>query len=284
MLPSLRFLRKASLLFGLLLLSIASQAAAPPRIVSLSGTVSEIICALGLQSQLVGVDVTSTFPTALAKLPKVGHNRNISAEGVLALSPTIVVGTTESLKPEVASQLKSAGVTVQLFAQEYSVAGTKKLIQQVAAAFNASAKVPVLLQKLDADLAKAKKPAKAPKVLFVYARGTGTMMVAGTGTPLEKVIGLAGGQNAATGFTDFKPLTAEALVAANPDVLLLFDSGLQSLGGKAGLLKVPGVAQTNAGRTGRVVEMDGQLLSGFGPRLGQATTELARHFSGLVNQ
>jgi len=272
------FLFKAALFLGLLLLSVASQAAAP-RIVSLSGTVSEIICDLGLQSQLVGVDVTSTFPEALTKLPKVGHNRNISAEGVLALTPTIVVGTAESLKPEVVSQLKSAGITVQLFTQEYSVAGTKKLIQQVAAAFNAAAKVPALLKKLDADLARTKKPAKAPKVLFIYARGTGTMMVAGQGTPLEKVIGLAGGQNAATGFSDFKPLTAEALVAANPDMLLLFDSGLQSLGGKAGLLKVPGVAQTNAGRTGRVVEMDGQLLSGFGPRLGQATTELAKKLS-----
>ncbi|UOQ54804.1 heme/hemin ABC transporter substrate-binding protein [Hymenobacter cellulosivorans] len=270
---------KAGLLLGLLLLSVASRAAAPVRIVSLSGTVSEIICDLGLQSQLVGVDVTSTFPAALTKLPKVGHNRNISAEGVLALSPTIVVGTTESLKPEVVSQLKSAGITVQLFTQEYSVAGTKKLIQQVAATFNASAKAPALLQKLDADLVKIRKPAKAPKVLFIYARGSGTMMVAGQNTPLEKVIGLAGGQNAATGFTDFKPLTAEALVAANPDVLLLFDSGLESLGGKAGLLQVPGVAQTNAGRTGRVVEMDGQLLSGFGPRLGQATAELASKLS-----
>lgn len=269
------FLLKISLLLGLMLLNRISQAAAPTRIVSLNGTVSEIICQLGLQSQLVGVDVTSTYPEALTKLPKVGHNRNISAEGVLALSPTIVVGTMESLKPEVASQLKSAGVTVQLFTQEYSVAGTKKLMQQLAAAFNATAKLPALTKQLDAELAKAKKPAKAPKVLFIYARGTGTMMVAGQGTPLEKVIGLAGGQNAATGFTDFKPLTAEALVAANPDVLLLFDSGLQSLGGKAGLLKVPGIAQTNAGRTGRVVEMDGQLLSGFGPRLGQATAELA---------
>jgi iron complex transport system substrate-binding protein len=269
------FLSRAALLLTLLLLHRGSFAAAPARIVSLNGTVSEILCQLGLQSQLVGVDVTSTYPAALTKLPKVGHNRNISAEGVLALSPTVVVGTAESLKPEVAAQLKSAGVTVQLFQQEYSVAGTKKLIQQVAAAFNVAAKAPALVQQLDADLARAKKPARAPKVLFIYARGAGTMMVAGQNTPLEKVIALAGGQNAATGFTDFKPLTAEALVAANPDVLLLFDSGLQSLGGKAGLLKVPGVAQTTAGRTGRVVEMDGQLLSGFGPRLGQATAELA---------
>ena len=265
------------LAIGVLLLSGLTAAAAPaPRIVSLNGTISEIICDLGRQGQIVGVDVTSTYPAALEKLPKVGHNRNISAEGVLAQNPTLVVGTTESLKPEVAAQLKSAGVRVELFKQAYSVDGTKQLIKEVAAAFGATAEVPALLKKLDAQLTQVRKPAKSPKVLFIYARGTGTMMVAGQGTQVEKIIQLAGGQNAATGFTEFKPLTAEALVAANPDVLLLFDSGLQSLGGKAGLLQVPGIAQTTAGRTGRVVEMDGQLLTGFGPRLGLAASELSK--------
>lgn len=274
----LNFWLSARLLaLGTLLLSTLAAGAAPaPRIVSLSGTISEIICDLGRQSQLVGVDVTSTYPAALEKLPKVGHNRTISAEGVLAQNPTLVIGTTESLKPEVAAQLKSAGVRVELFKQTYSVAGTKQLINDVAAAFGASAQAPALLKKLDAQLTQVRKPAKAPKVLFLYARGMGTMMVAGQGTQVEKIIQLAGGQNAATGFAEFKPLTAEALVAANPDVLLLFDTGLQSLGGKAGLLQVPGIAQTTAGRTGRVVEMDGQLLTGFGPRLGLAATELAK--------
>lgn len=271
--PLLKF---CLLLLGALLSMGLAHAAPTPRIVSLSGTVSEIICTLGRQGQLVGVDVTSTYPAALEKLPKVGHSRNISAEGVLALTPTLVIGTTESLKPEVAAQLKSAGVAVQLFKQDYSVAGTRQLIKDVAAAFGASAQVLAVLKKLDAELAQAKKPAKAPKVLFIYARGTGTLMVAGTGTQAEKVIQLAGGQNAVTDFADFKPLTAEALVAANPDVLLLFDSGLASLGGTAGLQKIPGIAQTTAGKNGRVVEMNGQLLTGFGPRLGQAITELGQ--------
>ncbi|WP_089333385.1 heme/hemin ABC transporter substrate-binding protein [Hymenobacter mucosus] len=265
------------LLSGLLLLLMVGRqsAAATPRIVSLNGTISEIICALGRQPQLVGVDVTSTYPVSLAQLPRVGHNRNISAEGVLALNPTLVVGTTESLKPEVASQLKAAGIAVHLFRQEYSVAGTKQLIKEMAATFGATAQVPAVLARLDADLTKVKRSATAPKVLFIYARGAGTLMVAGQGTSVEKMVHLAGARNAATGFSDFKPLTAEALVAANPDVLLLFDSGLQSLGGTAGLLQIPGVAQTTAGRTGRIIEMDGQLLTGFGPRLGQATAELA---------
>ena len=101
------------------------------------------------------------------------------------------------------------------------------------------------------------------------------MMVAGEGTQIEKIIQLAGGENAVSGFTEFKPLTAEALVAANPDVILLFDSGLSSLGGADMLLGMPGVKETEAGRNKKIVEMDGQLLTGFSQRLGQAILELS---------
>jgi len=115
---------------------------------------------------------------------------------------------------------------------------------------------------------------KKPKVLFIYARGAGNLMVAGSGTPLHSMIELAGAENAASALTDFKPLTPEALLTTNPDVILMFDKGLQSLGGVDGLLKIEGIATTNAGKNKKVVTMDGQYLSGFGPRVGDAVVEL----------
>lgn len=261
----------------------AQSAPKPPRIVSLNGTVTEILCALGLQAQLVGTDVTSTYPAAIEKLPKVGHNRNIGAEAVLSLQPTIVVGTKTNggmdVKHEVIQQFGRAGVKTLFFDQTYSAEGAKKLIREVAAAFGQSAKAPALIRKIDADLAKLRKPSRPQKVLFIYARGTGNMMVAGRNTPVEKMIQLAGGINAVTDFDNFKPLTAEALIAANPDVLLLFTSGLESMGGINGLLKVPGLAQTTAGQNRHVIEMDGQLLTGFSPRLGLAVQELNQKLS-----
>lgn len=248
----------------------------PVRIVSLDGTVSEILCELGLQSHLIGVDVTSTYPESLKSLPKVGHNRNISAEGVISLKPTLVLTTQfAGTKSEVIDQIKAAGIKVISFQQEYSVAGAKKLIQDVATTCQVGSKAKSILKKLDADLAQVKKAPNSPKVLFIYARGTGTMMVSGRGTQVAKMIELAGGVNATPDFENYKPLTAEALVTANPDVILLFDSGLESLGGNEGLLKVQGIAQTNAGATGWIIDMDGHLLSGFSPRLGKALQELA---------
>ncbi|WP_257668687.1 heme/hemin ABC transporter substrate-binding protein [Parapedobacter tibetensis] len=249
------------------------------KIVSTNGTLSEILVELGFEDNIVGVDVASTYPASLKEKPKIGHNRDIASEGVLALGPDLVLGIANVVKPEVVEQIRAAGVKMVLFEHEYSVEGAKQLIKAVADSLGQSAKGDSILTALDADLVVAdsmiEQIENKPKVLFIYARGTGTMMVAGQRTQLDKMIELAGGVNAVQGFDDFKPLTAEALIAANPDVILLFDSGLSSLGGIDGLLEVQGIDLTNAGKNRKVVEMDGQFLTGFGPRLGKAVLELA---------
>ena len=258
----------------------AESAALPDstKIVSLNGALSEVIAAIGLEKNIVGTDVTSSYPESLKAKPKVGHNKNINAEGVMALQPDLVVGLKKEVTPALAAQFKAAGVKLLLLDQEYSIEGTKTLIHTLADSLHQSAKGDSLVKILNADFAKvpaASDQVRKPKVLFIYARGTGTMMVGGTGTQVAKAIELAGGRNAITEFADYKPLTAEALVKANPDVILLFSSGLQSLGGAEGLAKVQGVKETSAGKNKKIVEMDGELLSSFGPRLGIAIKELA---------
>jgi iron complex transport system substrate-binding protein len=160
-----------------------------------------------------------------------------------------------------------------VFAQDFSPEGSKKLIADVAKTLNNNS-FKALQDKIDTDLAKVKLIAKAPKVLFIYARGAGMLMVSGKNTPVDKAIALAGGQNAVTGFDDFKPLTPEALITGNPDIILMFTSGFESLGGVDGVLKIKGVDKTNAGKSKKIIAMDGGLLSGFGPRLGEAAVQL----------
>ncbi len=249
----------------------------PLRIVSANGTLSEIVSGLGLENQLVGVDVTSTYPASLSKIPKIGHNRTIAAEGIIALNPDVIIYTNQSmLSPTLVKQLNSSGKKVVEFKHEYTKEGVIALIREVGAYFNAKPQAEKMVKALEADLGKIVKPTLPKKLLFIYARGTGTLMVSGTGTALDKMFMLTGNKNAVQGFTEFKPLTAESLLAANPDVLVLFSSGLDSVEGPEGLLKVPGIANTNAGRNRKIVAMDGQLLTGFGPRLGKAVMELAQ--------
>jgi iron complex transport system substrate-binding protein len=259
---------------AVLLLAAVFSGRAQQRIVSLNGNISEMLCALGLEEQIAGVDVTSTYPASLQAKPRVGHNRNISAEGVIALQPTLVLGIDNQLNPALLEQLQAVKVKTSIFKQDLSIEGIRKLLDEVAAAAGAGARAGVIRQRFDKEMGGIKAQPLHKKIVFIYARGAGTLMVSGTGTSVDKVIQLAGAQNAITGFTDFKPLTAEALVAADPDAILLFDSGLKSLGGVDGLLKVPGIAETAAGKNRKIIAMDGELLSGFGLRLPQAIKEL----------
>ena len=244
------------------------------KIVSLNGAITEILADLGEENNLVGVDVTSTYPSSVKeKATDLGHTRSLSIEALLALKPTKVFATDKDINPEQIAQLKNAGIQTEIIKQDYSVEGTKELVKTVATSLNKQ-DFDAINAKIDTDLKAVKPLTTKPKVLFIYARGAGNLMVAGTNTPMEKIIGIAGGQNAITEFEDFKPLTPEAVVKSNPDYILMFDKGLESIGGVDGVLKLEGISSTNAGKNKKIIAMDGQLVSGFGPRVGQAAAQL----------
>lgn len=255
------------------------------RIVSLKGTFSELLASFNLADQVIGTDVTSTYPENIAKLPKLGHTRNLSVEGILALNPTLILADPTELKSSTIEQLNSTGIKLLLISQEYSIDGSKKLIQALGDSLKVEKElVTPLIENIDKDLTEIKTLKTAPKILFIYARGAGTLMVAGENTQMQTVIELAGGQNAIKGFSDFKPLTPEALVTANPDAILMFNSGKESLDGDQGVLEIPGMKETRAGKEKNIITIDGLLLSGFGPRIGKVTVQLNQEFAKLTNE
>lgn len=243
------------------------------KIVTLNGGITEIVAALGHEKEIVGTDVTSTYPESLKATAKdLGHVRSMTIEPIMAVSPTLILASDKDINPELMGKIKASGIKTEVFKQEFTVEGTKKLIADVAKAIG-NTDYQKLNDKIDADLKQVQPIAKKPKVLFIYARGN-MLMVSGKNTPMAALIGLAGGENAVNDFEDFKPLTPEAVVKANADVLFFFTSGLQGAGGNEGALKMPGVSQTNAGKNKRIIAMDGGLVSGFGPRLGEAAVGL----------
>lgn len=248
------------------------------RIITLSGALTETVDALGYGSQIVAVDVTSIYPAYISKIPKVSKDRAVSAEGIISFSPDLVLAHENMISKSLEYQLKSAGIKVVVIKQEYTPKGALTFIRQVAQAVGNPAKGEQLTKQTELKVNKAlevvKKNPKSPKVLFLYARGTGVMMVAGKDTSMDAIIRTAGGKNAAQGFSKFKPYTTEALVNANPDIILMFDFGYKSLGGIDSILKMPGVMLTNAGKNKKIVEMDGELLVNFSVRLAEAITEL----------
>ena len=244
------------------------------RIISLNGAITETLVALGEKENIIAVDVTSTYPEDIKTTAQdLGHTSKISIESIMALKPTIIYATEKDLNDDFKSQLEKTKIRLEVIKQEFTLEGTKTLIKTVAQSLN-NENYQSLLDKIDQDLQGLPSFENKPKVLFIYARGAATLLVAGDKTPVNNIVDLAGGQNAVTEFEDFKPLTPESLLNSNPDYILMFTTGLQSMGGIDGVLKIDGINKTNAGKNKKVIAMDGLLLSGFGPRVGQAAKEL----------
>lgn len=252
----------------------AEQKTAQPRVVSLSGSITETLFMLGWGDKLVGVDVTSTYPRVVTKLPTLGHARSIQTEAVLALNPTHIFLVKDEVNPELISKWKSAGVSVIEISKEYSIEGSKNSISEIARALNQEEESKELIADIELQYRTLKDTMTDVRVLFIYARGGGNLMVSGTNTPVANMIHLAGAQNAITEFEDYKPLSIEYLIKSKQQVILMFDTGFDAIGGLDGLEKIPGVAETDAYKNKRIVRMDGQLLSGFGPRVVDGISEL----------
>ena len=252
------------------------------RIVSLDGNATEILFALGVGEKVVGRDDSSYYPPEAQRLPSVGYQFRLSAEGILSLKPTLVIGREDVRPKEVVEQLERAGVAVVLVPATPSVEGAKAKIRTVAQAVGRVEQGEALVRALERDLLllKAFQAQHAPKgrlkALFLYLRSPGTTYVCGEGSTPVGVMALAGLDNAAQGIRECKPMTAESVVAARPEVIVVFKKGLESVGGLEGLLKLPGVAQTPAGEKRKVVTMDDLYLGSFGPRAGRAALDLFR--------
>lgn len=250
------------------------------RIVSVAGAITEIVYALSSERRLVGVDTTSFYPPEAQRLPQVGYQRTLSAEGILSLTPDLVLATDAAGPPAVLEQIRAAGVAVRIVPNEWSADGIVRKVRSVAEALDQSLDGERLATRLRAELDAALRLADAaqtrPKVLFLMSAGRGAPLASGYGTAANVMIQWAGGRNALSEFEGYKPLSAEALTAAAPDALLLPDHALEALGGETGLSRIPGLTLTPAWRQRRIIRMDGLLLLGFGPRTGIAVTTLAR--------
>ncbi|TGJ98855.1 hemin ABC transporter substrate-binding protein [Leptospira langatensis] len=259
----------------------------PIRIVTLNGTVTEIVFALGKGNLVVGDDTSSLYPPQATKLPKVGYQRALSTEGILSLKPNLILGLEYAGPPEVIDQLKSAGLRVILLPGIPTIEQTLQNILSIGKEIGAEADAKKLTKEIrkQANLVSAKvsRLGSKPKVLFVYHRGTNLAQVSGTETPADEMIRLSGGINAITGFKGFKPITPEAVISSQPDVILIPSRGLEGLGGISGVLSLPGLKETPAGKNARVIAIDDLVLLGFGPRLGQGMEELYNNLHGKTS-
>jgi len=247
------------------------------RIITAGSAITETVCALGDCDKIIASDRTSLYPESIQKLPSIGYRTSINAEGIIGLKPDLVIAEKEYVEDAVLSQIASAGVKLLIIERKSNLEDTRKFIAQIATALKREQEGKKLIASIDADIAEAKsllqRTTTIPKVLCVYNRGAANVNMAGKDTFAE-ILAYVGAVNAIGNIEKYKPLNTEALIAANPDYLLMVSTGLESLGGVEGVLKVPGVAQTTAGKKKQIVAVDALMLTNFGPRFGKAVKEV----------
>ena len=259
------------------------------RTVSIGGAITEILYALGLESRLVGVDTTSLYPAAaLHDKPNVGYMRQISAEGVLGLNPTLILAIQGSGPRETIDILETAKVPLVLVPETFSEEGLVEKIRLVGHAMGADARAACLSAAVGADLAQLRalraKVTKPVRVMFVMSLQNGRAMVAGHKTAADEIIQLAGATNAVDDYDGYKIIGDEAIVAARPEFVLSIERGKDSLQADA-IYTHPGFALTPVAANKSFVTMDGLYLLGFGPRTAAAARDLSvKLYPALADQ
>jgi iron complex transport system substrate-binding protein len=258
------------------------------RIIVISQEYNEIIWDLGAQQDIVGVDLSSTYPPAVKKVQTVGYHRALSAEGILSLKPTLIIHDGNIGPPQVLQQIQSLKIpTVTFKAKNDSIDGTKALIREIGAYFHKDAKAQELCRKLDADLAaslaEVKRYTDQPRVAVIhFGRASNIYLVVGSGGKGDgggagQMIAWAGGKMAIDKQGMEKMASPEVVAKANPDVLLMTEFGYDRLGGSLDQIKaLPGVATSNAAKNNRIYRVAEHDLMYLNPDSGANVAKIAK--------
>lgn len=266
----------------------AAFAETPSRVIAAGGSVAEIIHALGAGDRLIARDTTSSFPPEVLSLPDIGYVRALSAENLIAMAPDMVIAEHDAGPPEVLDVLQRSGIALVTAPQALDPDGVAAKIDAVATALDLPDAGAALQARVAAQLEQARIAGDAlprsPRVMFILSMQGGRLLVGGQGTSAEAMILLAGGTNAVTALDGYKPLTDEAAIAADPDLILMMDRGGDHAVVLADIIAHPALRLTRAAIGQRVVSMDGLYLLGFGPRTGDAVLELNAHLRRLTDE
>ncbi|MCY6379677.1 heme/hemin ABC transporter substrate-binding protein [Hoeflea prorocentri] len=286
-LQKIKSLSDVVILFLLLAVSAAHANKDAGSIVSIGGSITEIVFALGEQDRLVARDTTSNYPEDATKLPDVGYIRALSPEGVLSVGPDMILALEGSGPPEALEALKGASVPIVTIPERFDRDGIVAKIIAVGNALGVANKAEALAKQVEADVSRAQRQAaqvsQQRRVLFVLSLQGGRVLAAGANTSAAAIIEMAGGENALSDFSGYKQVNDEAIITAAPDIILVMSRTGNHQMNRESVLGHPALNATPAGKNAAIVEMGGQYLLGFGPRTAEAVRELSASLNGNDN-
>lgn len=256
-----------------------APAAKSSRIVSIGGSITEILYALGLQQNVVAVDSTSIYPpNALQDKPSVGYMRRLSPEGVLALQPTLILAIEGAGPKEAIDVLKQANVPLVIVPDKFTGADVIDKIRTISREVGVPERGNSLAGAVQRDLSELDmvraRIRQRVRVAFLLSLVDGRPTMSGRNTAAAGIVELAGARNAFDEFQGYKVVNDEAVIAAQPDVILAIPQR-EHVSSAETILSHRAIAMTPAAARKSFIWMDGLYLLGFGPRTASAARDLA---------
>lgn len=251
------------------------------RIVSVGGSVTEILYALGAQQQIVAADTSSLYPQQVSQLPKVGYYRQLSVEGILAMQPTHLFAAMGVGPPEVLTQLSNAGVQVHVFEQARTVPGLLNMINEIGQRAGLQAKAEQLAKHVKDQLNALKKINIKPeqRAVFLMSAGERGIMAAGKNTVPSLIMKIAGLHNPYDNIDGFKPVSIESFLAIAPTQVLIAAHRTGGLSA-SDLCKQPALEKWAQAQGCNLHIVDALLFLGLTPRLPDAVAQ----FTDILEQ
>ncbi|MBD0305704.1 MAG: cobalamin-binding protein [Nitrospiraceae bacterium] len=250
-------------------------AKAPTRIISTAPSVTEMLFAIGLNQEIVGVTQFCDYPPAARTKPKIGYS-NPNIESILALKPDLVIAPRESLRIDMLGQLDRLKIPTFILEAKI-VEDIPSHIQTLGRMFDrspAADRVATGMRERIAEIRKRIQTLPRPRLLYVL--NSQPLISVGPGSFIHQLIELAGGTNVAAAAKSAYPrLNMEDVLKEDPQIILF------PVGSSEG---IPDEEQqvwrkwttVSAVQHGRVLRISADLLNRPGPRIIDGLEVLAR--------
>ena len=242
------------------------------RIVVAGGSITEIIYFLSSEEKIVALDVTSNYPEKAKELPSIGYVRNLSAEGILSMNPSIVFGEDDMGPPGVIKQLRDINIDLRIIPEEKTIDGILDKIYCIASIID---KVPNAESKINStlipDILSIEKRLSTstliPKrVMFIFSIKGNKIIVAGSGTSGDGFIKMTGSENIFSTIEGWKSVSQEAIIKENPDYIIMSERDLHNSETIKSISENPIFKNIRAFEEQNIIFDDAMAMLGFGPR------------------
>tara|TARA_B100001079_G_scaffold239426_1_gene223657 strand:- start:607 stop:1476 length:870 start_codon:yes stop_codon:yes gene_type:complete len=256
------------------------------RITVAGGSVTEILYFLGSEDKIIAVDVTSNYPEEAQNFPSIGYVRNLSAEGILSLKPSIIIGEDDMGPPSVIDQIKRTGIDIYVIQENHTSEGIIDKIKCIGNILGKKEKTSKLIEdvinplKNELDIKSNNPNLDNVKVMFILSMDSGTPVVSGKKTSADGFINMTGASNAFKDFEGWKPVGTESIIDAAPDFILISNRGAHSYSDLDKISEHPSIKYTPAALNGNIIALDGMEMLGFGPRTISSALKLSDIFTG----